>query len=230
MAALTWERTRTEVVRDALGVGIATGAYGVSFGAISVASGLSFLQTCMLSALLFSGGSQFALAGVVGAGGAPLTAAVTGILLGTRNALYGLRLASLLDLRGLRRLVGAQIVIDESTAMAVVRTERRAAQLAFWATGLAVYVLWNAATVVGALAGEALGDPTTYGLDAAVGAAFLALLWPRLQDTTTRMVAVGAAAVALGLVPLTPAGIPVMAAALVAVAAGLRRRLTEDAS
>jgi len=230
LAAPTWERERAEVVRDALGVGIATGAYGVSVGAISVASGLSFLQTCMLSALLFSGGSQFALVGVVGAGGAPLTAAVTGILLGTRNTLYGLRLASILDLRGLGRLVGAQLVIDESTATAVVRTDRRAAQLAFWATGLAVYVLWNAATVVGALAGEALGDPSTYGLDAAVGAAFLALLWPRLQDTTTRMVAVGAAAVALGLVPLTPAGIPVMAAALVAVAAGLRRRLGEGAS
>jgi len=230
LAAPTWERERAEVVRDALGVGIATGAYGVSVGAISVASGLSFLQTCMLSALLFSGGSQFALVGVVGAGGAPLTAAVTGILLGTRNTLYGLRLASILDLRGLRRLVGAQLVIDESTATAVVRTDRRAAQLAFWATGLAVYVLWNAATVVGALVGEALGDPSTYGLDAAVGAAFLALLWPRLQDMTTRMVAVGAAAVALGLVPLTPAGIPVMAAALVAVAAGLRRRLGEGAS
>jgi len=155
---------------------------------------------------------------------------VTGILLGTRNTLYGLRLASILDLRGLRRLVGAQLVIDESTATAVVRTDLRAAQLAFWATGLAVHVLWNAATVVGALAGEALGDPSTYGLDAAVGAAFLALLWPRLQDMTTRMVAVGAAAVALGLVPLTPAGIPVMAAALVAVAAGLRRRLGEGAS
>ena len=225
MTPATWEDQRRHVVRDALGVGIATGAYGVSFGAIGVASGLSVVQTCFLSAVMFTGGSQFALAGVLGAGGAPLSSAVTAILLGTRNALYGLRLATLLDLRGAgRRLVGAQLVIDESTAMAVAQPDRRSAQLAFWATGASVYVLWNAATLAGAVAGRALGDPETYGLDAAVGAAFLALLWPRLADTTTRLVAVGAALVALVLIPLVPAGVPVMAAALVAVAVGLPGR------
>lgn len=225
MSSPTWEQRRRPVVRDALGVGVATGAYGVSFGAISVTSGLSILQTCVLSALLFSGGSQFALVGVVGTGGAPVSGAVTAVLLGSRNALYGLRLATLLDLRGLRKLVGAQLVIDESTAMAVAREERREAQLAFWATGLSVYVLWNAMTLLGALAGRGLGEPETYGLDAAVGAAFLALLWPRLQDATTRAVAGGAALLALVLLPLVPAGVPVMVAGLVAVAVGLPSRV-----
>ncbi len=217
-----WLEARREVVRDALGVGVATGAYGISYGAIGVASGLSVLQTCALSVLMFTGGSQFALVGVVGAGGAPITGAATAVLLGTRNALYGLRLATLLGVRGARRLLAAQLTIDESTAMAVGQDEPREGRLAFWATGLAVYVLWNAATLLGAIAGSALGEPGTYGLDAAVGAAFLALLWPRLQDATSRLVAVLAAAVALGLVPLTPAGVPVMAAAVVALVIGLR--------
>ncbi len=222
-----WPEARREVVRDALGVGIATGAYGLSYGAIGVASGLSVVQTCALSVLLFSGGSQFALAGVVGAGGSPVTGTATAILLGTRNALYGPRLATLLDVRGTRRLVAAQLTIDESTAMAVGQEGARPARLAFWATGLAVYVLWNLATLLGAIAGSALGEPETYGLDAAVGAAFLALLWPRLTDGTSRLVAVLAAAVALGLIPLTPAGVPVMAAALVALVVGLRAPATD---
>ncbi len=218
-----WLEARREVVRDALGVGIATGAYGISYGAIGVASGLSVLQTCALSVLMFTGGSQFAFVGVVGAGGSPFAGAATAILLGTRNALYGLRLATLLGVRGARRLLAAQLTIDESTAMAVGQDDQRAGRLAFWSTGLAVFVLWNAATLLGAVLGSSLGEPETYGLDAAVGAAFLALLWPRLQDATSRLVAVLAALVALGLVPLTPAGVPVMAAAVVALVVGLRR-------
>ncbi|MBS43253.1 MAG: branched-chain amino acid ABC transporter permease [Nocardioides sp.] len=214
-------RERRAILRDGLGVGIATGAYGVSFGAVSVAAGLSVAQTCALSLLVFTGASQFALVGVVASGGAPLAGAATALLLGTRNALYGLRLAPLLGWRGWRRVVGAQLVIDESTAMASVHDDGPRARLGFLSTGLAVFVLWNAMTLVGALAGEALGDPRTYGLDAAVGAAFLGLLWPRLDTLLARLVALGAAAVALGVVPLTPAGAPVLVAAVVPVLAGL---------
>jgi predicted branched-subunit amino acid permease len=105
--------------------------------------------------------------------------------------------------------------------MAVTRPSTPAARLGFLTTGLTIFVLWNLFTLVGALAGTAIGDPRSYGLDAAVGAAFLALLWPRLQDPTSRLVAVAAAAVALGLVPVTAAGVPVLAAAGVALLAGL---------
>lgn len=220
-----WVRRRASVVRDALGVGVATGAYGLSFGAIGVAGGLSVTQTCATSVLMFTGASQFALVGVLAAGGGAPTAAITAILLGTRNALYGLRLSSLLGLVGLRKAVGAQLVIDESTAMCVAHEDDvRARRLAFWATGLAVFTLWNLATLAGALAGTALGDPKTYGLDAAVPAAFLALLWPRLADRRARWVAIGAAVVALALTPILPAGLPVMAAAGVAVLAGVTWR------
>lgn len=206
-------------MRDSLGVGVATGAYGVSFGAVSVAAGLSVAQTCALSLLMFTGASQFALVGVIAAGGAPISGALTALLLGTRNTLYGLRLATLLSWTGLRRALAAHVVIDESTAMAVTRTSVPAARVGFLTTGLSVFLLWNLATLAGALAGTQLGDPRTYGLDAAVGGAFLALLWPRLRSGRNRLVAVVAAAVALGMVPLSPAGVPVLAAAGVALLA-----------
>jgi predicted branched-subunit amino acid permease len=161
---------------------------------------------------------------VLASGGAPLSGALTALLLGTRNTLYGLRLAPLLRWRGWRRAAAAQVVIDESTAMSVNRTSTEAARVGFLATGGSVFVLWNLATLVGALAGNALGDPRTYGLDAAVGAAFLALLWPRLADRRNQLVAVAAAAVALGVVPVVPAGVPVLAAAGVALLAGVLSR------
>lgn len=213
---------RGGIVRDGLAVGVATGAYGVSFGAISVAAGLDVWQTCAMSLLLFTGASQFALVGVVAAGGSPMSGAVTALLLGTRNTLYGLRLASLLRWTGWRRAAASHLVIDESTAMSAHRGTTVAARLGFLSTGLSVFVLWNLATLVGALAGNALGDPRTYGLDAAVGGAFLALLWPRLREGRSRLTAVLAAALALALVPATPAGVPVLAAGAVALLVGLR--------
>jgi predicted branched-subunit amino acid permease len=217
-------RRRRQLVRDGLAVSVATGAYGISFGAIGVGSGLDIWQTGARSRLVFTGASQFALVGVVGAGGAPLLGAVSGLLLGVRNTLYGLRLAPLLDWHGLRRTAAAHLVIDESTAMSVTRDTTEEARVGFLTTGLGVFVLWNLATLAGAVAGEALGDPRDYGLDAAVGAAFLALLWPRLDTATHRIVAVVAAVVALGLVPFTAVGVPVLAAAVVALGMAVLRR------
>ncbi|GAB3035093.1 branched-chain amino acid ABC transporter permease [Nocardioides flavus (ex Wang et al. 2016)] len=215
---------RSGIVRDSLAVGVATGAYGIGFGAVSVASGLSVAQTCVLSLLMFTGASQFALVGVVAAGGAPLSGAATALLLGTRNTLYGLRMGPLLQWRGWRRVAAAHVLIDESTAMAVNRQTTAAVRLGFVTTGASVLVLWNLATVAGALAGEAVGDPRTYGLDAAVGAAFLALLWPRLKDRRNVLVAALAAVVALTVVPLTAAGVPVLTAAGVALLVGVLAR------
>jgi 4-azaleucine resistance transporter AzlC len=221
-------RARSAIIRDSLGVGVATGAYGVSFGAISVASGLSVAQTCALSLLVFTGASQFALVGVIAAGGAPISGALTALLLGTRNTLYGLRLAPLLAWRGVKRALAAHVLIDESTAMSVTRETREEARLGFLVTGVSVFVLWNVATLAGAVAGDALGDPRRYGLDAAVGAAFLALLWPRLHRRRNQVVAVAAAAVALGVVPVTAAGVPVLAAAGVALVAGVLTKEPEQ--
>lgn len=206
---------------DSFGVGIATGAYGVSFGAIAVTSGFSVWQACALSLLVFSGASQFAVVGVVASGGAPMSGAATGLMLGTRNTMYGLKLASLLRLRGVRRIAGAQLVIDESTAMALKPKEPANARIGFFATGISIFVLWNLATLIGALGGRSIGDPSAYGLDAAVPAAFLALLWPRLTTTRARVTSLVAASLALLLVPVTWPGLPIIAAAGIAFLAAL---------
>ncbi|WP_218566440.1 AzlC family ABC transporter permease [Vallicoccus soli] len=223
---MSWQERRRATVRQAAGVGLATGSYGVSFGALAVAAGLSPAQACALSLLAFTGGSQFAYVGVVAGGGASASGALSALLLGSRNALYGLRVAPLLRRgpgpRGLRRAVGAQLVIDESTAVALGQPDERAARLGFWATGLAVYALWNASTLLGALAGDLLGDPRTYGLDAAAPAAFVALLAPRLRGREAWAVAAVAAVLAVALVPAVPVGVPVLAAGAVALVAALR--------
>ena len=209
------------MIRDSLGVGIATGLYGTSFGAVAVASGVSVAQTCALSLVMFTGASQFALVGVLAAGGTPLASALTALLLGSRNTLYGLRVGPVLGWRGGRRVAAAQLLIDETTAMSLNRPDRSLARVGFLATGISIFVLWNLFTLLGAVAGEALGAPETYGLDAAVGAAFLALLWPRLSDSVNRVVALAAAVLALALVPVTAAGLPVLAAGGVALLVGL---------
>jgi predicted branched-subunit amino acid permease len=219
---------RRAVVRDSLGVGIATGVYGASFGALGVTSGLTVLQTCAMSLLVFTGATQFAFIGVLASGGGPMSGALTGLLLGTRNTLYGLRLAPLLKLGRARRLASAQLVIDESTAMAVTRPTTELARTGFYWTGLSVFVLWNLFTFLGAVGGSTIGDPRDFGLDAAVGAAFLALLWPRLRDGRNVGVGLAAAAVALLLVPVTAAGVPVLAAGGVALLAGVLLRTRSE--
>ena len=220
MARLTPNRRR--IVRDAVGVGLAVGAYGLSFGAIATSAGLSVLQACALSLLLFSGGSQFAYVGAVASGGGPVAAVLTAVLLGTRNSLYGLRLAPLLRVRGVRRFAAAQVTIDESAAMAVAQDTPARSRLAFWSTGLSVFVCWNLATLVGAVGAQSLSDPKVLGLDAAVGAAFLALVAPRLREAGAGTVFTVAALVALGLTPFLGYGLPVLLAAVAAVAAGWR--------
>lgn len=221
---------RRAALRASAAVGITTGVYGFSFGAISVVAGLSVPQTCALSLLAFSGGSQFALVGTLASGGGTLAASGTAILLGSRNAFYGLRLAGLLGVRGLRRAVAAQLVVDESTAVAIGQPTDAAGRLGFWATGLIEYALWNLFTLVGALGAGLVSDPRVLGLDVAAPAAFLALLAPRLRSREPWAVALSAAVVALVATPYLPAGLPVLLAGGVAVGAGLLVRPTAVAA
>jgi predicted branched-subunit amino acid permease len=216
--------TRRGILRDALAIAVASGAYAISFGAISTAAGLTLLQTCALSILMFTGASQFALIGVVGAGGSVWAGAVAAALLGSRNALYGLRLSSLLDVRGWRRPLAAQFVIDETTAMAIARDDPRQSRFAFWATGIALFTLWNTGTLAGALATHAISDPKVFGLDAAPPAAFLALLAPRLRAREPLAIAVGAGVIAIAVLPFVPAGVPLLIVALLVSIYGLLRR------
>ncbi|GAA2011979.1 AzlC family ABC transporter permease [Microbacterium ulmi] len=208
--------------RSGLGVALATSAYGVSFGALSVASGLDVWQTCVLSLLMFTGGSQFAFVGVIGAGGlaAAPAAIASASLLGVRNIAYGMRMSPVIGTGFWRRAAAAQFTIDESTAVSLAQSTRRARLVGFWITGLGIYVGWNLSTLAGALLGDVLGDPKTYGLDAAAAAAFLALLWPRLRQRQPIAVGLAAAAVATILTPVLLPGLPVLVAALVAIVVG----------
>jgi predicted branched-subunit amino acid permease len=214
---------RRGIIRDALGIGVATGAYALSFGAISTAAGLSVLQTCALSVLMFTGASQFALVGVVGAGGSVWAGAATAALLGSRNALYGMRLSSILERSPWRRAAAAQFVIDETTAMAIARESVPESRFAFWATGFAVFTLWNLGTLIGALATHALPDPKVLGFDAAPPAAFLALLAPRLRAREPLAIALGAGVVALVCLPFVPAGVPLLIVAVLVAIFGIAR-------
>ncbi len=209
--------TARGVVIEAITIGATTGAYAVSFGALSVTSGLTVWQTVTLSALMFTGASQFALVSVLAGGGSALAAVAGSTLLGVRNMFYGLRIRQILQPSRFLAVPTAQLTIDESTAMALAhydRPEPRPA-LAFWSTGISVYVLWNVGTVVGALGASSIGDPQRWGLDAAVPAAFLALLWPQITSRRLLGVALVAAVVGTVLTPVLSPGLPVLCAALV---------------
>ncbi|MFE1873478.1 AzlC family ABC transporter permease [Streptomyces sp. NPDC059496] len=210
------ERPRAAVVRDALGVGVAVGLSGFAFGVTAAGAGISTLQACVLSLLVFTGASQFALVGALAAGGNPFTAAAGAFFLGTRNAFYGLRLSQLLKLPRPVRPLAAHWVIDETTAVALAQPDRKSARLGFTVTGLTLYVLWNLTTLLGALGAEAIGDTRAWGLDAAGPAVFLALLAPMLKTSTERAVAALALVLGLGFLPVLPAGVPVLIAALAA--------------
>ncbi|ARF57764.1 AzlC family ABC transporter permease [Streptomyces gilvosporeus] len=211
-------RPDSAVIRDALGVGIAVGLSGFAFGVTSAGAGLTVLQTCALSLLVFTGASQFALVGALAAGGSPLTAAAGAFFLGIRNAFYGLRLSALLDLRAGVRPLAAHWVIDETTAVTLAQSGRRGARLGFTVTGLSLYALWNLTTLGGALGAEALGDTAAWGLDAAGPAVFLALLAPMLTTAVERATAGLAVLLLLVTLPVLPAGVPVLVSALAAPA------------
>jgi predicted branched-subunit amino acid permease len=219
---------RSATLRDAIGLGLAVGLYGIAFGAAAANAGLSPVQACAMSLLMFTGASQFALVGVLGAGGSALAAVGSALLLGTRNTVYGVRLLPLLAPRGLARFGTAHWVIDETTALAVSAPERGLARLGFLVGGGTIFTLWNATTVVGALGAAALGGTARAALDAVVPAAFLALLWPRLRGTfpeaaVQRRVALGGAVVALVLTPFVPPGVQVIAAVVAVLLAGRPR-------
>lgn len=213
----TPDDTPRGVILEALAIGLTTGAYGVSFGALAVTSGLDVWQAVALSTLMFTGASQFALVSVLAAGGSVAAAVASSALLGLRNLFYGLRIRQILQPSPIASVAAAQLTIDESTAMALAHYDRPVSRpaLAFWSTGASVFVLWNVGTILGALGASSIGDPTRWGLDAAVPAAFLALLWPQITSRRLLGVALTAGVLGVALTPVLSAGLPVLCAALV---------------
>lgn len=223
---MNFRRHLTPAVAMALSVSIATGLYGISFGALAVAAGLSFWQTVILSAVMFTGGSQFAFIGVIsGAGGIGHLASTAGTgasalsaagLLGLRNGIYGMQNNVRLRVHSWRKVLAAHISIDEPTAVASAQKDPAEIKRGFWVTGCGVWILWCSFTMLGALIGEALGDPATWGLDGAAVAAFCGLLWPRLKSGDAAALAVVCATVTIVVTPVAAPGIPILIAAAVA--------------
>ena len=216
------------VAAVSVGVGVATGLYGISFGALSVAAGLDIWQTMALSLLMFSGGSQFAFIGVVATGAGVVPAIISAWLLGVRNGFYAIRMNPILSVSALIRPLAAQLTIDESNAVSLSQEpDQKKERLGFWLTGIAVFVFWNLFTFIGAVLGSQIGDPSDFGLDAAAAAAFLGLIWPRLSQSKLLFLAVASAFLATSLSIVLPVGVPVLLTAFLALGFwfyGMRRR------
>lgn len=196
-------------------------AFGASFGVLATAAGVDSLAALVMSATTFAGSAQFAVVSVLGAGGTAAAAIGAAVLLNARYAPMALAASGAFRGRPLRRLLEAQLLVDESWALAS-REGGFDRKLLLGAGGL-LYVGWNTGTAIGVLAGDSLGNPATLGLDAAFPALFLALLAPLLRaDRIPLAAAVMGAGIALALTPITPAGVPVIAAT-VACLVGLTR-------
>ena len=219
-------RVNRATASQSLSVSLTVGLYGTAFGAASIAAGFSVLQTCLLSLLAFSGASQFAVVGVMGAGGTAIAGIATASLLGVRNMLYALRMAPLLRVSGFKKVIAAQVTIDESTGVALSQEKlgTEAMKQGFWLTGVGVYIFWNIFTLLGALGAKAMGNPSAWGLDAAVPAAFLGLVWPRLTNKLERALAVCALVLAVLLSPVLSAGLPIISTVVLAVIFGWKVR------
>ncbi|MER6187294.1 AzlC family ABC transporter permease [Streptomyces sp. NPDC001652] len=213
-----------DLIRDASLVWLASGVVGVSFGAIAVAGGLPVWVPVVMSLVVYAGSAQFSAVGVLLAGGGPLAAAATGLLLNTRTAAFSLAVADTLGEGRLARLVGAHLVTDETVAFALAQSDPVRRRTAFWVSGLGLFAVWNIGVLAGALAGDALGDTARYGLDAAFPAVLVALVLPVLRrDAAVRRSVVLGACVALALAPVAPAGVPVLLALAGLLAFGRRR-------
>jgi 4-azaleucine resistance transporter AzlC len=201
------------LVRDSSLVWLAGGIVGVSFGAVSVAGGLPVWVPVVMSLVVYAGSAQFSAVGVLLAGGGPIAAAATGLLLNTRTAAFGLAVADIIGTGRASRLLGAHLVTDETVAFALAQSDPVRQRRAFWISGLGLFAVWNVGVLAGALAGDTLGDTARYGLDAAFPAVLVALVLPQLRtDVAVRRCALLGAVIALALTPAVPAGVPVLLA------------------
>lgn len=195
-----------------LALAAAVAVIGVSFGAIAVSSGLPWWLPSALSILVFAGGAQFLVVGVIATGGGPIAAVLGALLLNSRLLPYGLAIADTIGRGRLAMMIGSHLVTDETVAFAMAQRDRERGRAAFWLCGVTLFVCWNLGTIAGVLAGRAIGDPNALGLDAAFPAALLALVLPSLRDAATVRPALLGAAVALAVTPFLPAGVPVLLA------------------
>ncbi len=207
-------QARREILRQALSISLAVSPFAVAFGVVAADAGLSVWQAIGFSSLVFSGSAQFAAVSVLADGGTAVAAVTSGLLLNLRSVAFGVAMASALKGPIWWRALASQLMIDESTAVGSVQPTDELRRYGYLAGGIGVFVLWNLFTILGvsvlSSSEELIED---LGIDATIPAAFLALLWPRLQSAEQRRIAVVGAGIALALVPVSPAGVPIIAAA-----------------
>lgn len=207
-----WRTLDPVLLRDVTAVALGAVVNGASFGAIATASGLVWWMPLLMSVLIFAGGAQFMVVGIIAAGGSPLAAITGALVLNARHLPFGLAIGDVLGRSWVERLVGSHLMIDESVAFAMSQSDPRKARAAYWACGVSLFVCWNVGVTAGALVGQAIGDPLAFGLDAAFPAALLALTLPALKDKRTRQAALTGAVIALATTPFLPPGLPVLLA------------------
>ncbi len=199
------------------------GVVGASFGAIAVSAGQPAWVPLTMSLAVFAGGAQFATLDIVLGGGGTVAAVIAGLVLNARLLVYGLTVADVLSVRWPARLLGSHVLVDQAVAFAGAERELERRRAAYLVCGVVLFVTWNAGTLLGVLAGRAVGDARALGLDAAEPMVLLALVLPALRDSGARRAALLGAAVALAAAPFLPSGLPVLLA-LVGLPAALRTR------
>lgn len=209
-------------VRAALAVAATVWFFGASFGLVARAAGMGVLAPIVMSSTTFAGSAQFAVTSILDAAGGAVAAVAAAVLLNARYAPISISVAPLFRGPRLKRLLESQLIVDESWALAS-RGGGRFDRRILLGAGLLLYLAWLSGTAVGALAGDALGDPKSLGLDGAFPALFLALLAPQLRAPRALPAALLGGAIALALIPVTPPGTPIVAAS-VACLLGLRAR------
>ncbi|MGH3010714.1 MAG: AzlC family ABC transporter permease [Gaiellaceae bacterium] len=193
-------------------IAVAAAAFAVSFGVLARASGIASFEAIIMSATTFAGSAQFAVVSILGVGGGIASAIVAATLLNGRYAPISVSVAPIFVGGRLRRLFESQLIVDESWALSRAADGRHDRRLLVGA-GLVLYACWVGGTAIGAIAGDALGDPASLGLDAAFPALFLALLVPQVRSRQALAAAVLGGTIALALLPVAPAGVPIVAAA-----------------
>lgn len=197
------------MLRDIILVCLAVGVVGMAYGAITVANGLPVWLPSFMSVAVLAGASQFLFTGVIAAGGSPVAAVLAGLLVNARHLPFGFALA---DTVRDRRLLGSYLMIDECVAFSLAQRDPEARRAAFFACGAALFLCWNAGSLLGAVAGTAITDTDALGLDAAFPAVLLALVLPSVRRPGVRGPALLGAGIALALTPYLPVGLPVLCA------------------
>lgn len=217
----TPERRYRDCARVVAPLAVAVIGFGISFGLLARTAGMGWLAPILMSATTFAGSAQFAATSILGSSGTVAAAVGAAVLLNARYGPIGASVAPWLAGPAWSRFLRAQLVVDESWAVAAEGEGRFDPRILVGA-GLTLYVSWVAGTTIGALGGRALGDPTTLGLDAAFPALFLALLLPQLRSNRAVLAAALGGVIALVLTPVAPAGVPIIAGSA-ACLVGVRR-------